>query len=142
MGPTTTYLGADSAVHLSEELKDASHVLPRAMFSAAIINYVLGFVTTISFMFSLGNIDDDLASRTGQPWVAVIQRITGSKAATIVLIVVMIIMVSSSTSLPWQLSVIYSDLEKYFFCAVNQVCALGLAGLNTSGPDSPAAGHD
>lgn len=38
VGPTTTYLGSDSAVHLSEELKDASYVLPRAMFSAAIIN--------------------------------------------------------------------------------------------------------
>lgn len=38
VGPTTTYLGSDSAVHLSEELKDAGYVLPRAMFSAAIIN--------------------------------------------------------------------------------------------------------
>lgn len=38
VGPSTTYLGGDSAVHLSEELKDASYVLPRAMFSAAIIN--------------------------------------------------------------------------------------------------------
>jgi choline transport protein len=38
VGPTTTYLGADSAVHLAEELKDASYILPRAMFSAAIIN--------------------------------------------------------------------------------------------------------
>lgn len=38
VGPTTTYLGSDSAVHLSEELKDAGYFLPRAMFSAAIIN--------------------------------------------------------------------------------------------------------
>ena len=38
VGPTTTYLGADSAVHLAEELKDASYILPRAMFAAAIIN--------------------------------------------------------------------------------------------------------
>lgn len=38
VGPVTTYLGSDSAVHLAEELKDASYILPRAMFSAAIIN--------------------------------------------------------------------------------------------------------
>ena len=38
VGPTTTYIGSDSAVHLSEELKDASYVLPRAMFTAAVIN--------------------------------------------------------------------------------------------------------
>ncbi len=38
VGPTTTYLGGDSAVHLAEDLKDASYILPRAMFVAAIIN--------------------------------------------------------------------------------------------------------
>ena len=101
VGPTTTYLGGDSAVHLSEELKDASYVLPRAMASAAVINYVLGFVTTVTLCFNLGDIDKDLSDPSGQPWVAIIYRITGSKAATIVLLIVMIIM--------------------YFFCAVNQV---------------------
>ncbi|KAF2172080.1 hypothetical protein M409DRAFT_62895 [Zasmidium cellare ATCC 36951] len=101
VGPTTTYLGADSAVHLAEELKDASYVLPRAMFSAAIINYITGFVMTITFMSNLGDLDAALESATGQPWVYVMYTITGSKAATIVLVVVMTIM--------------------YFFCAVNQV---------------------
>ena len=88
-------------MHLSEELKDASYVLPRAMASAGVINYILGFVTTVTFVFNMGDVDLDLSAPSGQPWVAVILRITGSKAATIVLIIVMIIM--------------------YFFCAVNQV---------------------
>jgi len=105
VGPTTTYLGADSAVHLSEELRDAGHVLPRAMFSAAIINYVLGFATTVTFMFNVGvnplDLADPTLNPTGQPWVAVMQNITGSKPAVIVLIIVMIVL--------------------YFFCAVNQV---------------------
>lgn len=38
VGPTTTFAGSDSAVHLAEELKDAGYILPRAMFSASIIN--------------------------------------------------------------------------------------------------------
>ncbi|EME87717.1 uncharacterized protein MYCFIDRAFT_75560 [Pseudocercospora fijiensis CIRAD86] len=101
VGPATTYLGADSAVHLAEELKDASCVLPRAMFSAAIINYITGFVTTVTFMFNLDNLEDILVSSTGQPWVAVMYNITGSKAATIVLVIIMTVM--------------------YFFCGVNQV---------------------
>ena len=101
VAPATTYLGGDSAVHLSEELKDASYVLPRAMASAAVINYVLGFVTTVTLMFNLGSVKDDLADPSAQPWVAIIYRITGSKPATIVLIIIMIVM--------------------YFFCAVNQV---------------------
>ena len=95
VGPATTYLGGDSAVHLSEELKDASYVLPRAMVSAALINYGLGFITTVTFMFNLGNINADLKDPSNQPWTAVIYRITGSKAATIVLIIIMMMMVSS-----------------------------------------------
>lgn len=94
VGPTTTYLGADSAVHLAEELKDASYMLPRAMFSAALINYTLGFITTVTFMFNLGNLEEILDSSTGQPWVAALYNITGSQAATIVLILIMTIMVS------------------------------------------------
>lgn len=56
---------------------------------------------TVTFMFALGDIEADLSDPSGQPWVAVILRITGSRAATIVLILVMMFM--------------------YFFCAVNQV---------------------
>lgn len=44
---------------------------------------------TITFMFALGNIDEDLAHPSGQPWVAVILRITGSRVAAIILILVM-----------------------------------------------------
>lgn len=94
VAPATTYLGGDSAVHLSEELKDASYILPRAMATAAVINYVLGFITTVTLMFNLGNVNADLLDPSAQPWVAIILRITGSKAATIVLLIVMIIMVS------------------------------------------------
>ena len=66
------------------------------MCSAALVNYLLGFLMTITFMFNLGSISDDLADPTYQPWVAVIFRITKSRAATIVLLVLMIIMVHSS----------------------------------------------
>lgn len=114
LGPVTTYLGggtlsrcsrgiaiadtsldADSAVHLSEELQDASYKLPRAMISAALINYTLGFITTITLMCNLRDINTALNDPSGQPWVAVIYDITGNKAATIVLVIVMIVMVSS-----------------------------------------------
>ena len=56
---------------------------------------------TVTFMFALGDLDADLADPSGQPWVAVVLRITGSRAATIVLILIMMFM--------------------FFFCAVNQV---------------------
>nr|POF17336.1 putative amino-acid permease c15c4.04c [Quercus suber] len=104
VGPATTYVGGDSAVHLSEELSHASHALPRAMVWAAIANYATGFVMTVSFMSNLGDLDADLASTTGQPWVAVIQNVTGSKAATIVIVVVMIFMVTTSSRQVWAFS--------------------------------------
>lgn len=71
------------------------------MITSSLLNYALGFTTTVTFMMNLGNVDDLLDSATGQPWVALIQRITESQAATIVFLVLMIIM--------------------YFFCAVNAV---------------------
>jgi len=38
------FIGADSSVHLSEELNNASWVLPRSMIATAIMNYALGFI--------------------------------------------------------------------------------------------------
>lgn len=95
IGPIATFIGGDPAVHLAEELQDASYTLPRAMVSASGINYLIGAVALISFMFNIGPLDaPDLYLYYGQPWIAVILRITGSKAATIVLIVVILINVS------------------------------------------------
>ena len=47
--------------------------------------------SVISFMCNIGEIDDSIYAYAGQPWVAVIYRITGSKAATIVMIVIVAI---------------------------------------------------
>lgn len=64
------------------------------MIFAALINYALGFITTVTLMSNLGDLQAALNDRSKQPYVAVIYEITGSKAATIVLVGVMIIMVS------------------------------------------------
>ena len=40
-GPIISLIGSDSACHLSEELKDASYVLPRSMVATAIVNYIM-----------------------------------------------------------------------------------------------------
>lgn len=95
IGPISTFIGGDPAVHLAEELQDASYVLPRAMVSASGINYLIGAIALITFVFNIGTIDDTLYDYYGQPWVAVIYRITGSKAATIVFIVIICVNVSS-----------------------------------------------
>jgi len=63
------------------------------MVAGCAINYVVGLIALITFIFNVGPIDDSLMVYGGQPWVAVMYRITGSKAATIVLLVLMSICV-------------------------------------------------
>lgn len=63
------------------------------------MNYAMGLVGLISFLFNVGPIDDSLYRYGGQPWVAVVYRITGSRAATIVLILVIAVNVRRSLRL-------------------------------------------
>ena len=89
VGPTASLIGADAAVHLAEELEDASYMLPRAMISSALINYATGWVMIITLVSGIGpHLNEIIASPTGQPWVALVQQVSGSRAATITLIVV------------------------------------------------------
>jgi len=99
-GPVITLIGADSSVHMAEELKDASKQLPRAMIATAIVNYLLGFLMTVAFIAVLGNINQDVSSPTGLPYVQVIWNATQSASATMVMVAFIIFF--------------------FIFCAVNQ----------------------
>ncbi|KAL8717407.1 MAG: hypothetical protein Q9225_005338 [Loekoesia sp. 1 TL-2023] len=113
-GPVPYLTGADSTVHLSEELKNAAWALPRSMVATAISNYITSFVvvgafslsfikfldadpvpTSVTLMFCLGDIDSVLESPTGQPYIAVVLNATHSVPATKVLTVVILILVVS-----------------------------------------------
>jgi choline transport protein len=63
--PTTAFLGADAAVHMAEELKNASKALPKAMVWTSIVNGAMGFVMLITFCYTLGDLESVLASPTG-----------------------------------------------------------------------------
>ena len=102
MGPSASLIGADAAVHLAEELKDAAYVLPRAMVTSACINYVTAFVMVISLVSAIGpNLEEILKTNTGQPWVEVVHQVTGSQKATIALVVLVAF--------------------QFTFCSINQV---------------------
>lgn len=85
-------IGADSSVHLAEELHNASWVLPRAMVAAAGLNYIISAVMLITLMFCLGNYDEVVNSPIGQPYIQVVLNATKSPAATIVLTTVVLIL--------------------------------------------------
>ena len=120
IGPMSTFIGGDSAVHLAEELQEASYILPRAMVVGSGINYIIGAIGLISFMFNIGKIDDSLYAFAGQPWVAVIYRITGSQAATIVMIIVVAINVCHPKTGQNFMSMLISR-GQFFYLQMNMV---------------------
>lgn len=75
-------LGADSAVHMSEELRDAAKTLPRAMITTTVVNGLMGFIMIITFCMVLGNLDDVINTSTFQPFIQVFYDSTGSIPAT------------------------------------------------------------
>ncbi|KAF2502800.1 amino acid transporter [Lophium mytilinum] len=92
LAPVFGLLGSDSATHMSEELRNASWVLPRAMIWTVAVNSVLGLVMLITICFCLGDVPTILSTATGYPYIQVLYNATGSNAATSVLAAIMIIM--------------------------------------------------
>lgn len=83
-------LGADAAVHMSEELQDASRSLPRAMVSTTLVNGALGWTMLITFCSTLGNLADILDSPTKVPFIAMFfnttQTASGATAMSVLII--------------------------------------------------------
>ena len=114
-GPVPYLSGADSSVHLSEELKNAAWALPRSMIATAVSNYITAFLivgtfpqsplptyscvdahqssSVVTLMFCIGNVESVVESPTGQPYIAVVLNATKSVAAAKVLTVVILILV-------------------------------------------------
>ncbi|EGR44120.1 amino acid transporter [Trichoderma reesei QM6a] len=74
-------LGADAAVHMSEELRDASRTLPRAMISTTIFNGAFGWIMVITFAFCIGDLEEVISSPTGYPFMQVFYNTTKSASS-------------------------------------------------------------
>lgn len=59
------FLGADGAIHMSEEVKKARTAVPNALMASVGINGVLGFAMMVTILFVIGNIEDALDPVTG-----------------------------------------------------------------------------
>jgi choline transport protein len=96
LSPVYTLIGADSAVHMSEEIKDASLVLPRAIMWAAGINGTMGFIMIITFCFCLGSVLDIVGSPTGYPFIQVFYNVTNSNAGASIMTAILIVNITSA----------------------------------------------
>lgn len=97
LSPVYTLIGADSAAHMSEEIRDASLTLPRAILWAAILNGTLGFVMVISFSFTLGSVTDIITTPTGYPFIQVFFNATNSYVGTSFMTAILIVNITSAS---------------------------------------------
>lgn len=67
------------------------------MLTAVIVNAIMGFVMLVTICFTLGDVDNVLASATGYPFIQVFFNTTGSYAATNAMAAVLVITLTAST---------------------------------------------
>lgn len=97
--PLWCFLGPDAGAHMSEELKDASLVLPSAMMWASFFNALFGLVMLITLCFCLGpdwqdNVLGlgDTPTQTGIPIIQVLYTSTNSITGTMIMTTILIIL--------------------------------------------------
>ncbi|OJJ44547.1 hypothetical protein ASPZODRAFT_18125 [Penicilliopsis zonata CBS 506.65] len=78
----TAMIGYDCTVHMSEEVRDASTTLPKAIMAAVSLNGIMAFVVLITLCFTLGNVETVADTATGYPFIQVFYDATKSLAAT------------------------------------------------------------
>ena len=94
--PVISLIGFDCAVHMCEEVKDASSTLPKAMLTSFCFNGVLGFIMAVTICFTVGNVEEVLASPTASPIIAVFFNTTQSYAGTSILTVVIVLTLTAA----------------------------------------------
>ncbi|KAF2858612.1 hypothetical protein K470DRAFT_220893, partial [Piedraia hortae CBS 480.64] len=81
----------DAGIHVSEETKDASLQLPRAMMISAVLNGILGVAMLITFCFCITDLEEQvLNAQTDYPIIDILYSVTKSKAGTCVLVSLLI----------------------------------------------------
>ncbi|KAL8754835.1 MAG: hypothetical protein Q9199_004056 [Rusavskia elegans] len=96
-GPVYSMVASDCAVHMAEEIKDASRILPLGMVWSMVLSAVSGFVMILTFCFSVGDIESAISTPTGQPYIQVFYNATGSRAGTTVMTVIIASMTLCNT---------------------------------------------
>ncbi|KAL8935475.1 MAG: hypothetical protein Q9216_005403 [Gyalolechia sp. 2 TL-2023] len=109
IGNVFAFLGVDGAIHMSEEIRNPSKIVPASMLCSVLLNGILGFGMLVAVLFAVGSLDEALSSRTGYPFMEIFRQGTGSaggSAAMIALVIVLsfcatIAVLASSSRLTW-----------------------------------------
>ena len=77
---------------MSEEIQDASIVVPRAIMFTIFINGSLAFGMLIATLFSLNDVEGALTTPTGYPYMEILLKSTGSVAGATILASILVVM--------------------------------------------------
>ncbi|KXT14184.1 hypothetical protein AC579_2450 [Pseudocercospora musae] len=83
-------LGSDSVVHISEEVEDASFIVPRATWWSYLGNVAMGILTLITMLFCIGPLDSVLEADI--PYLLLFNN-TGSPGLSIALNVILFLLI-------------------------------------------------
>ncbi|KAF2790260.1 amino acid transporter-like protein [Melanomma pulvis-pyrius CBS 109.77] len=83
-------LGSDSIVHISEEVEDASLIVPRAMWWSYLVNVFSGILMLITMLFCIGPLEDVLESDV--PYLTLFVN-TGSSGMALFLTILVFILI-------------------------------------------------
>ncbi|TGO35062.1 hypothetical protein BHYA_0172g00250 [Botrytis hyacinthi] len=93
------FLGYDAACHLAEEMPRPARDVPIAMVGSVAVNGILGLGYCIMLLYSLGDLNELLASPTGFPFMQLYQNVMNNTAgATIMVLVVCFIAVAANAA--------------------------------------------
>ena len=89
--------GADAAVHMSEEIRNANINVPRSIFASVFVNGLLGFAVLLVTLFGIGDITAALTTPTGYPFIEIFTQATKSIGGGIGLSAIVIMMIFAAT---------------------------------------------
>ncbi|KAI4267972.1 MAG: hypothetical protein L6R38_008013 [Xanthoria sp. 2 TBL-2021] len=91
-GNVFAFLGTDAAIHMSEEITNASTNVPRSMLVSVLLNGTLGFAMLVAVLFCSGDITAEaiIETPTGYPFIAIFvqatQSVGGSTGMAVVIV--------------------------------------------------------
>ncbi|KAF1817486.1 putative amino acid transporter [Eremomyces bilateralis CBS 781.70] len=95
-----TLIASDSVAHMSEEVENASVIVPRSMVIAYALNVPFAFGIILTYLFCLDSIDDAVTDPTGFAFIYVFKKATnsagGASGLTVIILVLMVMITISS----------------------------------------------
>lgn len=82
-GCVFAFAGGDAAVHMAEEVGNATVAIPRAILLSVLINGILGFTMLIATLFCMGDVDKAINTPTGYPFIEIFYQATDSISGTL-----------------------------------------------------------